>query len=213
MPARSRRILLATGALALALGALLQRPSGRSSGGSSAGSPASALTQGPGFAGAALPANARPHDFTLADLSGRPVSLRSYRGQVLILAFLHSACGPACTLIAQQIRGALDELARPPAVLLVSADPAADTPTRVGRFLASVSLTGRAVYLSGPPRVLEAVWRAYRIIPASSARGAFERSPAVLLLDREGRERVIFALEGLTPEGLAHDVSKLQGQP
>ena len=32
------------------------------------------------------------------------------RGQPVVLAFLYSRCGAPCTLIAQQIRGALDEL-------------------------------------------------------------------------------------------------------
>jgi hypothetical protein len=32
----------------------------------------------------------------------------------------------------------------------------------------------------------------------------------VLLLDRAGRERVLFGIEQLTPESLAHDIGKLQ---
>ncbi len=48
---------------------------------------------------------------------------------------------PPASLIAQQIRGALDELPHPVPVLIVSADPAADTPASVARFLAQVSLT------------------------------------------------------------------------
>ena len=51
-------------------------------------------------------------------------------------------------MIAQQIRGALDELRRPVPVLLISADPAADTPARVRRFLPRVSLSGRVRYLT-----------------------------------------------------------------
>ena len=54
-----------------------------------------------------------------------------------MLAFLYSDCGAACMLIAQQIRGALDELRAPACrVLIVSADPAADTPAACARFLA-----------------------------------------------------------------------------
>ncbi len=82
---------------------------------------------GSGFDGAALPANVRAHEFTLTDQSGRPTTLGRYRGRVVVLAFLDSSCS-ACVLIAQQIRGALDELARPPAVLIMSVDPSADTP-------------------------------------------------------------------------------------
>ena len=76
-----------------------------------------------GFVGAALPAGAPARDFTLTDQYGRRVSLASYRGQVVVLTFLYPTCGAPCILIADQIRGALEELPRPVPVLIVSADP------------------------------------------------------------------------------------------
>jgi protein SCO1/2 len=167
-----------------------------------------------GFDGAALPAG-RAHEFTLADLTGggRGVSLSQYRSRVVVLAFLYSTCGAPCVVIAQQIRGALDELAHPVPVLLVSADPAADTPARVRAFLAQVSLAGRAQWLTGSLARLRSVWRAYGITPASAGPAAFANSASVFLLDRAGRERVLFQSEQLTPEGLAHDVRRLQSLP
>jgi protein SCO1/2 len=164
---------------------------------------------GTGFSGAALPASVPVRDFTLEDQSGRRVSLADYRGQAVILAFISSTCGATCILIAQQIRGALDELPRPVPVLFVSVDPRADTRARVRRFLERVALTGRVRYLSGSPAALRPIWRAYGIVPVTSDRAAFERAASVLLLDRDGRERVVFGVEQLTPEGVAHDVRKL----
>jgi protein SCO1 len=196
--------LAAVAALALAIAAILDRSSGRT-----AAPPASALSTTSGFDGAALPAPARARDFTLTDQSGQAVSLSRYQGQVTVLAFLYSTCGATCVLIAQQIRGALDEIAHPVPVLFVSVEPGADTPARVGRFLAQVSLTGRALYLTGSRASLQPIWRAYGVVLPTAGRVAFERSAAVLLLDRRGRERVIFGLEQLTPEGLAHDIGKL----
>jgi protein SCO1/2 len=174
-------------------------------GGGSAAHPSA----GTGFAGAALPASLPVRDFTLEDQSGRRVSLAGYRGQVVVLAFISSTCGATCILLAQQIRGALDELPRPVPVLFVSVDPRTDTGARVRRFLQRVALTGRVRYLSGSSTALRPIWRAYGIVPVTSDRAAFERAAAVLLLDRDGRERVVFGLEQLTPEGLAHDVRKL----
>jgi protein SCO1/2 len=174
-------------------------------GGGSAAHPAT----GTGFAGAALPVSLPVRDFTLEDQSGRRVSLAGYRGQVVILAFISSTCGATCILLAQQIRGALDELPRPVPVLFVSVDPRADTRARVRRFLQRVALTGRVRYLSGSPAALRPIWRAYGIVPVTSDRAAFERAASVLLLDRDGRDRVVFGSEQLTPEGVAHDVRKL----
>jgi protein SCO1 len=162
-----------------------------------------------GFDGAALPAGAPVPGFTLTDQRGARVSLASYRGEVTILAFPYSGCGDACVVIAEQIRGALDELGRPVPVLFVSSDPEADTLARVRAFLARTSLSGRVRYLSGSRAQLRPVWRSFHVVLPSAGSAAFDSSASVILLDREGRERVIFQLEQLTPEALAHDVRKL----
>jgi protein SCO1 len=207
-----RRAIRVTG-LATAL-ATVAVALGGCSGGSSPTSPGASSSTGAssssGFDGAALPA-APAHGFTLADVTngGRTVSLSQYRGKVVALAFLYSTCGAPCLVIAQQIRGALDELARPVPVLIVSVDPAADTPARVKHFLAQVSLTGRARWLTGSLAQLRAVWGAYGITPPSAGRGVFANSASVFLLDSAGRERVLFQSEQLTPEGLAHDIDTL----
>jgi protein SCO1/2 len=194
-------------ALGLALAALLAGCSGGSS--ASTSSPGTGATQGSGFEGAALPAGVAAPGFTLTDQQRLPVSLARYRGQVTVLTFLYPTCGPTCILVAQQIRGALDQLSHPVPVLIISADPAADTPANVSRFLAQVSLAGRVEYLSGSRRQLQAVWRSYRITPPSSSRSSFDRAASVLLIDRAGDERVQFGLEQLTPESLVHDIGKL----
>jgi protein SCO1/2 len=202
MPRRRVLLVLISAATVLALTLVLALDRGGPR-------PGVASSSGSHFAGAALPAGVPARDFTLQDQYGRRVSLESSRGQVTMLAFVASSCGSACELIAQQIRGALDDLPRAVPVLLVSVDPAADTPARVSAFLARVSLAGRARYLTGTRPALAPVWRAYGVRPPSAGRGAFERSASVLLLDRDGRARVIFGLEQLTPEGLAHDVRAL----
>jgi protein SCO1/2 len=205
-PRRPSRPLTLAGAVAVA--ALFAGCSGASS--QSASSSASSAVEGSGFDGAVLPAGVAAPGFTLTDQLGRRVSLADYRGQPTVLAFLYPTCGPTCILVAQQIRGALDRLPHPVPVLIVSADPAADTPANVSRFLAQVALAGRVEYLSGTPRQLRAVWRSYRITPPSYSRSSFDRGVSVLLIDRAGDERVQFGLEQLTPESLSHDIGKLQ---
>jgi protein SCO1/2 len=205
LPARRRRA--ATTAACLAASVI----AGCSNGSSSTASSAASGATGPGgFDGAALPAGVEAPAFALIDQHGRGVSLASYRGRVVVVSFVYTTCA-SCALVAQQIRGALDQLATPAPVLLVSAEPAADTPGNVARFLGRVSLSARAEYLSAPRARLQRVWRAYRITPPRAGRGAFERAASVLLIDRQGRERVVFGLEQLTPESLAHDIGKLRG--
>jgi protein SCO1 len=205
-PAQARAlVLLATSALAVA-------PAGCASPLSSSSSsslPTTAPAGASGFDGAALPPGVAAPRFTLRDQTGARASLASYRGQVAIVAVLYSTCGSPCVVIAQQIRGALDELGRPVPVLVISADPPADSPANVERFLQRVSLSGRVRWLSGSPAQLRPVWHAFRVLPASAGRAAFARTASVFLIDRRGMERVIYQLEQLTPEALSHDVRKL----
>lgn len=165
------------------------------------------------FDGALFPPGVRAPAFTLANPQGRLVSLSAYRGRVTVLAFI--APGRAGTLVAQQIRGALDELAgraRKVGVVLISEQglPArAYARAREQRFLDTTSLAGRAQYLLGTPRQVKALSKAYGIPPAGEGERAYLASTPVILIDRAGLERVGFPVEQLTPEGLAHDIDTL----
>jgi protein SCO1/2 len=162
------------------------------------------------FDGAVFPPGVRAHDFTLTNQHGQRVSLSSYRGRVVMLAFMFSNC-QTCVLVANQVRGALDELERSPhpATLIVSTDPRADTHESVSRFLDETSLSGQAEYLTGTPKELRPVWRAYAISPVSAGKTAAEAGITVLLIDRKGIERVGFEVEQITPESLSHDIRLL----
>jgi protein SCO1/2 len=165
-----------------------------------------------GYDGALLPANLRPREFALTDPDGRRVSLSDFKGKVTILAFLYTASKTTAPLIAQQIRGALEELPAGTPAVAISLDPAGDTPAHVRAFLHAASLTGRMEYLTGSAAQLRPVWHAYAVVPANAGATAYERGAFVLLLDREGAPRVEFPVEELTPEALAHDVRRLEHQ-
>jgi protein SCO1/2 len=183
------------------------------SGGSPGSSTASNANHDGSFDGAAFPAGVRAHDFTLTNQHGQSVSLSAYRGKVVVLAFLFSKCR-TCVLVADQVRGALDELGAAPGVrtIFVSTDPQVDTPASVSRFSSETSLTGRVSYLTGTEAQLRPVWDAYGIAPASAGKAASEAGTTVLLIDREGIERVGFGLEQITPESLSHDIRLLQAR-
>lgn len=161
--------------------------------------------------GATLPPGLRARAFTLIDQNAESVSLEGSRGRVRLLAFL-SASKRGSLLVAQQIRGALDELGTDEisrlAVLIVSTDRAV-THARVERFLSEAGLTGRVQFLTGPPERLRAIWKAYGVVSASEGEASFLASTPILLVDRAGIERVGFPVEQLTPEGLAHDLRAL----
>ena len=221
---RRPRIVLLAAATALVLAFalvllldLLERPAtpstARTSTTGTGASVAENARSSSGFDGALLPASGA-RNFTLTDQRGRRISLSQYRGQVTILTFLSSTCRPTCPLIAQQIRGALDELGgNPVSVLIVSADPAADTPASVRRFLGEAALGERVEYLTGTRTELQPIWRAYDIAPAQLGDANSPHAASVLLIDRAGQKRDLFQVEQLTPEALAHDIRKLGRDP
>jgi protein SCO1/2 len=162
-----------------------------------------------GFAGALRPPEIPPKDFALRDQDGDMASLRQYRGQPVILTFMYSTCQNTCPIMADQIRGAMNDLGHDVPALAVSVDPRNDTPLNAKRFLLKHALVGRMRFLLGSRAQLAPIWKAYGIQPQGSR---FDHSAYVLLIDKRGRQRVGFPMSELTPEGLAHDVKVLQSE-
>jgi protein SCO1/2 len=162
-----------------------------------------------GFAGALRPPEIPPRDFALRDQDGDMASLHQYRGQPVILTFMYSTCQNTCPIMADQIRGAMNDLGHDVPALAVSVDPRNDTPLNAKRFLLKHALVGRMRFLLGSRAQLAPIWKAYGIQPQGSK---FDHSAYVLLIDKGGRQRVGFPMSELTPEGLAHDVKVLQSE-
>jgi protein SCO1/2 len=164
-----------------------------------------------GFAGALSPPNIPPKDFTLSDEDGKPISLRQYRGQVVVLTFMYSTCQDTCPVTATTIRGALDDLGHDVPTLAVSVDPANDTRDTAEAFLVKRGLSGgRMHFLLGTRSQLAPIWHAYGIQPQGNG---FEHTARVLVIDKQGRQRVAFPVEQLVDRDLAHDIRKLETEP
>jgi protein SCO1 len=175
--------------------------------GSSGGGPKVIVPHG--FAGALRPPQIPPKDFSLRDQDGDLTSLHQYRGQPVILTFMYSTCQNTCPIMADQIRGAMDDLGHDVPALAISVDPRNDTPLNAKRFLLNHALVGRMRFLLGTRAQLRPIWKAYGIQPQGSR---FDHSAYVLLIDKRGKQRVGFPMSELTPEGLAHDVKVLQSE-
>jgi protein SCO1/2 len=175
--------------------------------GSERSNPAPAKSQ---FAGPTLPPGLRATNFSLVDQDGRRVTLSQYSGRVVVLTFIHSKCHDACPFMVEQIKGALNDLpdsGRNVPAIGISVQPSEDTPASRRQFLSLHEMTARLAFLNGPPSAMRAVWHAYAIQPVQ---GSIAHSTFVLLIDKRGIERVGFAADQLTPEGLAHDVRLLE---
>jgi protein SCO1/2 len=170
-------------------------------------SPSATGGDGTQFAGSIRPPGP-PLEFRLADERGEPVRLSALRGRPAIVTFMYTTCENDCPTMAQQIRGALDDLGSEDEVpvIAVSVDPAGDTPERARRFLAEQRLAGRMRFALGDRAQLQPAWRAFGVQPQERGR---EHAAWVVLLDRQGRQRIGFPADKLTSEGVEHDVRAL----
>jgi protein SCO1 len=201
MPARVRLALMVFASLSILAAAgviLFARPDEPAAVGAS------------GFSGALSPPDVPPKDFSLRDEAGKEISLRQYRGHVVVLTFMYSTCQDTCPVTATTIRGALDDLGHDVPTLAVSVDPANDTPDNAEAFLLKRGLSnGRMHFLLGTRAQLRPVWKAYGIQPQGKG---FEHTARVLVLDKQGRQRVAFPVEDLVDRDLAHDIRKLESE-
>ena len=166
------------------------------------------------IAGALRPPGIPPADFALRDQDGERVSTADVRGQVTVVTFLYTTCKDACPLVAQQIRGALDLLGRDVPVLAVSVDPVGDTQRRARSFLLDQRLVDRMDFLLGSSEELRPVWDAFGIQPQTVREDGpdSDHSVSVVLLDRDGVQRIGYPINGLTPDALAGDIALLESE-
>lgn len=143
-----------------------------------------------------------PLKANLVDQSGAAVGLDVYRGSIVLIAMFYSSCPFACpTLIShlKQIDAALpEEVRKDTRVLLVSFDPAHDTPAVLSNLASErkSDLTRWKFVTTGEEQVREiAVMLG---ITYRGADGSFNHSSVITILDREGKI-------DLRADGLADD--------
>lgn len=161
------------------------------------------------FDGALLPPGVRAPDFSLRDQDGRRVTMKQYRGRVVVVTFLYSHCKEECPVQAQQIKGALDDLGHDVPALSVSVDPPGDTPKSVKHFNAKMGVTGRLRWVLGDETQLKRLWKGFAIIPQSPDQ---EHMARIVLVDRRGLQRIGFPASETTPERLSHDIRALESE-
>ncbi len=152
-------------------------------------------------------------DFALRDQDGRLVRLSAFRGKLVFVTFLYTHCPDVCPLIATRLNTVLHKLGPERAgvrVLAVSVDPKRDTPDAARRFVRSRALLPQFHFLIGTRRELAGVWRAYRIAVLPGPKGTVSHSAYTLLLDRQGRRRLLYDAR-TRPAAMLHDL-RLLGQ-
>jgi protein SCO1 len=131
--------------------------------------------------------------FTLTDTQGEPVTLRDLEGKATLLYFGYTFCPdfcPATLTDFQRVKEELGEGAEDVAFVMVTVDPARDTPARMEEYLEFFD--PGFIGLTGTDQEIEDVKREFGITSispvATPAEGTFysvDHSTQIYLLDRE----------------------------
>jgi len=153
--------------------------------------PAAGRPGGAGFAGAVAEAQPAP-DFALTDQDGRPVSLASLRGHVVLLDFVYTHCPGPCpiltgTHVAVQ-RALPPELAEKVRFVSISLDPARDTPEALRAYATARGADlARWSFLTGEPDAVIDVLERYGVGARPGENGEIDHLVVTYLIDADGR--------------------------
>ena len=166
--------------------------------------------------GTPLPGQPAP-GFTLSDEAGRPISLSAYRGKVVFLDFNDSECTTICPLTTTAMREAQRMLGPAGArvqLLGIDANPKATSIADVLSYSQLHGMLGQWHFLTGSLSQLRRVWRDYHV-RADIERGLIEHTPALYVIDRQGRLRRVYVTQqsysavGQFAQLLAEEASRL----
>ena len=135
------------------------------------------------------PVSGTAPDFTLSDQFGQPVSLRSFRGKVVLLAFNDSECTTVCPLTTTAMLEAKTMLGTAGSqveLVGVDANPAAISLEDVWSYSEVHGMLHSWRFLTGSLPVLKQVWKDYGIEAAVEA-GEITHTPALFVISSQGR--------------------------
>jgi cytochrome oxidase Cu insertion factor (SCO1/SenC/PrrC family) len=142
--------------------------------------------------GSAVKTNHTAASLRLTDQFGGLRDLRDFNGRIVFVAFAYAHCETVCPVLVRQVVRAQRELRKhiqpAPAVLIVTLDPARDTPSRLPTIARSWELGSDAYVLSGTVEDVQRLldnWKISRTY--NPANGNVTHAAVAYLVNRKGR--------------------------
>jgi cytochrome oxidase Cu insertion factor (SCO1/SenC/PrrC family) len=135
--------------------------------------------------------------FRLTDQFGRKVSLRDFRGKVVVLSFNDPECTTICPLTTTamvEAKKLLGSAAADVQLLGVGANPEVTQVKWVRAYSQAHGMLHKWLFLTGSLPRLRHVWTSYGIA-AAVVQGMIDHTPATYVIDPQGRERRLFISE------------------
>ena len=157
--------------------------------------------------------------FTLTDHTGKRVTDQDFRGKLLLVFFGFTNCPDVCPTAVQVMAATLDKLGPNAARItpvLISVDPAHDTPAVLATYVASFH--PRLIGLTGSQAEIDAVAKAYRVYvkkvpdPKSTAGYTIDHSSIIYVMGPDGAYRSHFT-HATSADVMAERLSGLLQKP
>jgi cytochrome oxidase Cu insertion factor (SCO1/SenC/PrrC family) len=143
-----------------------------------------------------VPARSAP-GFTLTDQNGRPLSLSSLRGKVVVLEFMDPHCTDICPIVSQEFVDAYHELradANKVVFAAINVNQYHASVADMAAFSAAHQLTTIPAwhFFTGPIPALRTAWRDYDIaVEAPNPNADIIHTSSVYFIDARGAERYV----------------------
>ena len=163
-----------------------------------------------------LPAPMQSPTFTLTSHLGQPVSFGDFQGKILAVFFGYTFCPDVCPLTLTHLTEAFRQMGEGGdriQLLLVSVDPARDTPERLGSYLGNFhpSFLG----LTGTEEEIRRVADGFGAYFSTNGSGEYytvDHTARVFVVDADGEIPLTFPVTA-TPAEMARDLTALLGKP
>jgi protein SCO1/2 len=154
-------------------------------------------------------------DFTLTDQNGKPFTLSSTRGKVVMLYFGYTSCPDVCPLTLADMAGARADLgadADDVQIVFVTVDPERDSQQVLQKYVPAFDPTN--IGLRGTPEEIKTVADAYGVkykktqLKDSALGYAVDHSAFIYVIDRDGQLRELLPF-GTQRQDIASDLKIL----
>ncbi|KAA3663635.1 MAG: SCO family protein [Chloroflexi bacterium] len=166
------------------------------------------------FHGTVIRAPEPANNFTFTGADGQPVSLRDFRGKVVLLYFGYTYCPDVCPATMVELKQAVEEIGNKAdrvQVILISVDPERDTPEQLQAYAnhfheSFLGLTGTEEEILGLTTQYGVFFEKHEGSVDSGY--LIDHTATVTVIDRDGHLRLLYPFD--TPsEGIADDLRYL----
>jgi protein SCO1/2 len=166
------------------------------------------------FQGSDISGTALGRDLDMIDDSGKPRTLDDYKGKVAVVFFGFTQCPDVCPTAMAELSETMDLLGADAAkvqVLMISVDPARDTPEVLSAYVKAFNPS--FVGLTGTPEQLGKTAKSFKAYYAKSSGGTAEQygmdhASSFYILDQDGEARVLVS-GNASAKDIASDIKQL----